>query len=56
LGLARDSFATTQKLEEPAISFISDEMGHSSMVVTEHYLKSLPDDNLWSMSDKLLSF
>ncbi len=56
LGLARHSFATKQKLSETPVSFISDAMGHSSVAITEHYLKSLPDENLKAMSDKLLSF
>ena len=56
LNLARHSFATKQKIDGTPIAFISDAMGHSSMTVTEHYLKSLPDDKLIEMNSKLLSF
>lgn len=56
LNLARHSFATKQKLDGTPIAFISDAMGHSSMTVTEHYLKSLPDSNLAQLNSKLLMF
>lgn len=56
LNLARHSYATKQKLDGTPISFISDAMGHSSMAVTEHYLKSLPDENLKALNAKLLNF
>jgi integrase/recombinase XerD len=56
LGLARHSFATKHKLDGTPVAFISEAMGHSSVAVTEHYLKSLPDENLKLLSDKLLSF
>ncbi len=44
IAIARHSFATKQKLSGTPVSFISDAMGHSSVAVTEHYLKSLPDE------------
>jgi integrase len=56
LSLARHSFATKHKLNGTPVLFISEAMGHSDVKVTEHYLKSLPDENLKVMSDKLLSF
>lgn len=56
LALARHSFATKHKLSGTPVSFISEAMGHSSVAVTEHYLKNLPDENLKVMSDSLLQF
>ncbi|MFT3912226.1 MAG: site-specific integrase [Ferruginibacter sp.] len=56
LNLARHSYATKQKLDGTPVAFISDAMGHSSMAVTEHYLKSLPDENLKALNSKLLKF
>jgi integrase/recombinase XerD len=56
LNLARHSFATKQKLDGTPVAFISDAMGHSSMTVTQHYLKSLPESNLAQLNSKLLSF
>jgi len=56
LGLARHSFATKLKLDGTPVSFISEAMGHSSMSTTQHYLKSLPDENLRLMNSKLLAF
>lgn len=56
LNLARHSFATKQKIDGTPVAFISDAMGHSSLAVTEHYLKSLPDNNLALLNSKLLSF
>jgi integrase len=43
------------KLTGTPVSFISDAMGHSNSAMTEHYLKSLPDENRMEMSSKLLS-
>ncbi|MFT3908305.1 MAG: site-specific integrase [Ferruginibacter sp.] len=56
LNLARHSYATKQKIDGTPVAFISDAMGHSSMAVTEHYLKSLPDENLKALNAKLLNF
>ena len=56
LNLARHSFATKQKNDGTPVAFISEAMGHSSMAVTEHYLKSLPDEHLAQLNSKLLSF
>ena len=56
LDLARHSFATKHKLSGTPVLFISEAMGHSSVAVTEHYLKNLPDENLKVMSDSLLQF
>ncbi|MEJ7827966.1 MAG: site-specific integrase [Segetibacter sp.] len=56
LNLARHSFATMHKILGTPTSFISDAMGHTNSAMTEHYMKSLPDENLKEMSGKLLSF
>lgn len=56
LNLARHSYATVQKISGTPVSFISDAMGHSSMAVTSHYLKQLPDANLKVLNQNLLSF
>ena len=56
MNLARHSFATKQKLDGTPVAFISDAMGHSSIAVTEHYLKSIPTPMLEQMNSKLLSF
>lgn len=56
LNLARHSYATKQKIDGTPLAFIRDSMGHSSIAVTEHYFKSLPDSNLAEMNSKLLSF
>jgi integrase/recombinase XerD len=56
LNLARHSFATAHKLMGTPIAFVSESLGHSNSSVTEHYMKSLPDENRREMSNKLLSF
>lgn len=56
LNLARHSFATKHKIDGTPIAFIADSMGHSSTSVTEHYLKSLPTENLAQMNSQLLNF
>ena len=56
LNLARHSFATRLKLDGTPLSFISDALGHSSTKTTEHYMKSIPDENLRRISDSLLNF
>jgi integrase/recombinase XerD len=56
INLARHSFATKQKLDGTPVAFISDAMGHSSMAVTEHYLKSIPTPMLEQMNSRLLAF
>jgi integrase len=56
LNLARHSFATTLKLSGTPVAFISDAMGHTSTNTTQHYLKSIPDENIQQMSNQLLSF
>lgn len=56
LNLARHSFATRLKLDGTPLSFISDALGHSNTKTTEHYLKSITDENLKNISDSLLNF
>lgn len=56
LNIARHSFATRLKLDGTPLSFISDALGHSSTKTTEHYMKSIPDENLKRISDSLLNF
>jgi integrase/recombinase XerD len=56
IGLARHSFATKQKIDGTPVAFISEAMGHSSITVTERYLKALPDEHLRTLSANLLQF
>jgi integrase/recombinase XerD len=56
LNLARHSFATMLKLNGTPLSFISDAMGHANITTTEHYLKSIQDKNVKTISDTLLNF
>ena len=56
LNLARHSFATKLKIDNVSIAQISDAMGHTNTNTTEHYLKSLPSENLRIMSNSLLAF
>ncbi|MDQ2718255.1 MAG: site-specific integrase [Bacteroidota bacterium] len=56
LGLARHSFATMQKIHTVSATIISEQLGHSSISTTMHYLKSLPDNMLKEMNNHLLSF
>ena len=56
LGIARHSFATKHKLNGTPTSFISEWMGHTSTATTEHYLKTLPDEQLKNQSNSLLNF
>ena len=56
LNLARHSFATMLKISGTPIAFISDAMGHATSTTTEHYLKSIPDENMEQLSSQLLSF
>jgi integrase len=56
LNLARHSYATRLKIDGIPTSMISDAMGHSSSVVTEHYLKSIPNAMVQKISESLLNF
>lgn len=56
LNLARHSFATVLKVNGTPTSFISDAMGHTSSKTTEHYLKSIPTEQLKNISNSLLDF
>lgn len=56
LNLARHSFATMHKILGTPTAFITDAMGHSGSAMTECYMKTLPNENLKEMSNKLLSF
>lgn len=56
LNLARHSFATILMLNGTPVSYISEAMGHKNTKTTEHYLKSIPLNNLKDMSSQLLSF
>ena len=56
MNLARHSYATRLKIDGIPTSMISDAMGHSSSVVTEHYLKSIPNAMVQKISESLLNF
>jgi integrase/recombinase XerD len=55
LNLAHHSFATKMKIDNVSLVVISDAMGYTTMLITEHYMKSLPNENLKVMSANLLS-
>jgi len=55
-NLARHSFATALKIADVPVSQVSELMGHSSIVTTSHYLKSLPDIKLKAISETLMKF
>ena len=56
LNLARHSYATKMKIDNISTSIISDALGHTTITTTEHYLKSLPDLQLKTLSNSLLLF
>jgi integrase len=56
VSLVRHSVATKHKLDGTPMAFISEMLGHSATQVTEHYLESLPAENLKQMTSKLLNF
>ena len=56
LNLARHSFATTMKINNVSVRSISEALGHASALTTEHYMKSLPNENSKVMPSNLLSF
>lgn len=56
LNLARHSYATKLKIDGVNVTAISDALGHTSTNTTEHYMKSLPNEQLKVMSANLLSF
>jgi integrase/recombinase XerD len=56
LALASHPFATIMKINNLAVASISEALGHASTMTTEHYMKSLPNENLKVMSSNLLSF
>ncbi len=56
LNLARHSFATRLKIDGTPTTYISDALEHGSSAVTEHYLKSLPDNKFKEISETLLTF
>lgn len=56
LNLARHSFATKMKIDNVSVAAISDALGHTTTNTTEHYVKSLPNENLEIMSSNLLTF
>ena len=56
LNLARHSYATKMKIDGVSVAAISDALGHSTTTTTEHYMKSLPNEQLQLMSNGLLAF
>jgi integrase/recombinase XerD len=54
--VVRHSFATKLMLDGTPAKFIREGLGHAYMEINEHYLKSLPHENLKAMSDRLLNF
>src|SRR5690606_38983464 len=56
LNLARHSFSTSLKLNDTPATYIKDALGHSSLAVTEHYLKSIPDKKIKEISETLLDY
>ncbi|OJW99082.1 MAG: hypothetical protein BGO70_03740 [Bacteroidetes bacterium 43-93] len=56
LNLARHSFSTNLKLSGTPTSFITDALGHADGKITEHYLKTIPDQKIKELSKSLLNF
>ena len=56
LNLARHSYATKMKIDGVSVAAISDALGHTTTTTTEHYMKSLPNEQLKLMSSSLLTF
>ena len=56
LNLARHSYATKMKIDGVSVAAISDALGHTTTTTTEHYMKSLPNEQLKLMSSSLLNF
>jgi integrase/recombinase XerD len=56
LNLARHSYATKMKIDGVSVAAISDALGHTTTTTTEHYMKSLPNEQLKLMSSSLLAF
>lgn len=54
LNLARHSFSTNLKLNAVPATYIKDALGHSSIAVTDHYLKTIPDMKIKEISGSLL--
>ena len=56
IGIARHCFATKHKIDGTPLAYISEFLGHSSVQTTQHYIKSLPEENLQLANQKLLDF
>lgn len=52
----RHSYATIQKRAGTSIEFISEQLGHADVGITETYLDSFEDDEMRKNAEKLLSF
>jgi len=52
----RHSYATIQKRSGTSTSFISEQLGHSNVGITETYLDSFEDDEMQKNAEKLLNF
>ena len=54
LGSARDCYANTLDRNDTNIKKISQMLGHSNVVVTEHYLSGLNPDETFGINDPIL--
>lgn len=52
----RHSYATIQKRSGTSVEFISEQLGHSDVGVTENYLDSFEDEEMYRNAEKLLKF
>jgi integrase len=52
----RHSYATIQKRSGTSTSFISEQLWHSNVGITETYLDSFEDDEMQKNAEKLLNF
>lgn len=52
----RHSYATIQKRSGTSVEFISEQLGHSDIGVTETYLDSFEDEEMYKNAQKLLKF
>jgi len=54
--VARHSYATVQKRADTSTAHISEALGHSTELTTQHYLDSFEDDEMLKNAEKLTQF
>jgi len=54
LGTARDCYSSTLRRNKVPIDDISQMLGHSNVVITEHYLDGLDSENTFGINETIL--